>query len=648
MKGFRHLSIRLKLLVIVLSTLIVSLLISSSAIALLNHRLASFDFRDQLQVLIDITAQRSQAAVAFRDKRTVTNNLQSLSRLNAIDKACVYDQNDQLFASYARDPGKDVCESQSASSDAATASHVVRVSTPIELNNRMIGSLEIHANNLGLTHRLWQFIQYTSAIMLLSLVVAYVLSMSLQRALTFPIIKLSQLSEKISRTHDFSLRARAYNQDETGRLADSFNGLINNIQDSQLQMQELVLELQEKTQQLESHTELVEDRNKVIRNMFSGAAHDLKQPLQAMTLFINALNAMSLDDRQKELVQKLELSIHNMRSLFEDLLDVSKLESRLEKVEHGPVELKPLLDNVYQEFDALAADKNLALRFHARDFIVDSNARMLERIIRNLLSNAIRYTQKGGVLLACRLRGGDICVEIWDTGVGIPEESMNKVFKRFYQVESHVKESSQGYGLGLSIVKRLSEMLQHPIEIQSRHGRGTMFRVRIPLYRDEALKQSVPTPKPVVVTAPDSVRPDSPPNAVTPAAGVSVLPGQDLQVLLIDDDDLVRDGLKTLMESWRMHVRDFDSIAAMKAALANDTDSRFNIIVSDFQLSETETGLDAIAEARAGLGELPALIVTGTTDEELIQQIRDSGIRMLKKPVKAAKLRALINHLVSA
>ena len=644
MNAFRNRPIRLKLLIIVLATLVVSLLMSTAAIAFLNHRVATNEFLDQLQVLGDITSKRSQAALAFKDQRTVANNLETLSRLESIEKACVFDREGLLFASYLRKGYAFDCpvDRQFALSH-LDHDNDVRIQTVIELNKRPIGELFIFATTEGLENRLWLFIHYSSGVMLLSIIVASLLSARLQRALTLPIIKLSQLSELISKTHDFSLRARVYNHDETGSLAESFNGLINNIQDSQLQMQELVLELQEKTQQLESHTELVEDRNKVIRNMFAGAAHDLKQPLQAMSLFINALRGEARGSAQLELVQKLELSTQNMRSLFDDLLDVSKLESRLEQVEHGPVELKPLLDNVFQEFDALALDKNLRLRFHARDFVVDSNARMLERIIRNLLSNAIRYTQQGGVLLACRKRGDGVSIEIWDSGLGIPEDSKDKIFKRFYQVEGHTKESTQGYGLGLSIVKRLSELLHHPIEIFSRYGQGTMFRIRVPLYHDEAMKPARANTPHDAALAPEAPQP-----ALANAAPLNVLPGEDIRVLLIDDDDLVRDGLSTLMTSWRMQVESYASIASMAARLESEDGADFTIIVSDFQLSDTETGFDAIQRARELLGnDVPALIVTGTTDPELLQAIKESGIRMLKKPVKAAKLRALINHLIN-
>ena len=632
MISFRNFSIRSKLLVIVLSSVFASLIIASSAIVLINHKVATQEFKDQLQILVDITSERSKAALAFKDKRVLDSNLKNLSRLESIDLACLYDNESRLFASYSSANDNRQCSNLSLKQTLNTQNNNILVTADITLKNNVIGALYVHANTNHLDSRLWEFVTYATMIMLFSGMVAYFMALRLQRRVILPIISLSNVSKRIGETHNFSLRAPVYSNDEVGTLAKAFNGLINNIQGSQIQMEELVLELQEKTRQLESHTELVEDRNKVIRNTFAGASHDLRQPLQAMALFVDALKNTA-QHSQVDLLSKLDMAIQNMRKLFDELLDVSKLESHLEKVQHGPVELKPLLDGVFHEFEALAQDKSIQLRFHSRDYLVDSNASMLERIIRNLLSNAIRYTNNGGVLLACRKRPDHVLVEIWDTGLGIPEESMNSVFKQFYQVERKHPEGQQGYGLGLSIVRRLSALLKHPIEIKSKVGQGSLFRVRVPIYYDGRTSAA-----PTQIGLP-------PVHAVE---SLAELPGDKTRVLLIDDDDLVREGLTHLIEGWRMPVLAFGSISEMECYLSSNDAVDVDIIVSDFQLSDTETGIDAIKRAKKYIGEdTPALIVTGTKDPELLNNIKEAGLRKLPKPVKAAKLRALINHLIS-
>jgi len=638
-------SIRTKFLLTVLLTVITALLVALSSIATLSHSLASKEFRDQLDVLVDITAERSQAALAFGDKRTVTQTLQTLSKLQSIDLACMYGADGSVFANYFRFEELD-CPSRSQLKQIETVENSnFYVFTDVAVKGRSIGSLYVEANGDGVKKRLTQFLMYAGLIIVFSSLIAYLLAYRLQFALTSPIIKLSNLAKEIGSKKDFSLRARVFNDDEAGNLARSFNGLIDDVQASHMQMEELVVELQDKTKLLESHTEIVEGRNKTIKNMFAGASHDLKQPLQAMVLFINALNRTS-DPSQKDLLRKLELAIQNMQALFEDLLDVSKLESRLDNIETAPVRLKPMLDSVFHEFEAMAANKSLKLKFHARDFVVDSDIRMLERIIRNLLSNAIRYTTSGGVLLACRRRKGIACIEIWDTGRGIPQESMDQIFKRFYQIERKTEEGQQGYGLGLSIVKRLSEMLHHPIEVQSTFGRGTMFRVLVPIVEPAILvdakrsdsRQRFEVSEPPLQTAPKI--------GDAGADKLISLPSVGTQVLLIDDDDLIRDSIAELLTSWEMAVTTFAAIDEMVTYLDGHPEYQCDVIVSDFQLSDTENGLDAVAAIRERKGrDIPALIVTGTEDPELIGLIKESGIRHLKKPVKPAKLRALINHL---
>lgn len=633
MKSFRNISIRSKFLLAVIITVVIALFIALASIATLSHKLAAKDFTEQLNVLVDITADRSQVALSFKDKRTVIQNIQTLSKLTSIDLACMYNIEGLLFGQYERFSEINCPESLPSQTTNLNTRSDFSVAKQLFVKKRYIGTLYVEANPNDVNRRLHQFLVYAGIIIVLTTIIAYLLAYRLQFALTLPIIKLSDLAKKIGQTKDFSLRAKVYNEDEAGYLANSFNGLIHDIQESQMQMEELVLELQEKTQKLESHTEIVEGRNKNIKNMFTGASHDLKQPLQAMVLFVNALSVMS-DPTQKALLGKLEQAIKNMRSLFEDLLDVSKLESRLEHIQTEPVHLESIIDNVFHEFEALAADKSLALKVHARDFVVDSNRGMLERIIRNLLSNAIRYTTDGGVLLVCRKRNGYACIEVWDTGIGIQKANLDDIFKHFHQVEKKSNETAQGHGIGLSIVKRLSELLKHPIEVQSTYGRGTLFRVLIPLDESSQCIASISSDLPEQAVLAQSIKPQ-----------VIKLPGNALNIILIDDDLLVLDSLKALLISWGMYVTDFSSISQMKSYLERD-DKRCDVIVSDFQLSETENGLDAISTVRKYLGgNTPALIISATDDPELIQTIKESGIRRLKKPVNPAKLRALINHL---
>ena len=317
----------------------------------------------------------------------------------------------------------------------------------------------------------------------------------------------------------------------------------------QVKMQERMLKLHEKNHKIELHSAWVEGHNHMTREMFSGASHDLRQPLQALVIYIYALREIA-NDQQLKLIDKAESATRSMQHLIDDYLDESVLDSHIDHVQRSPVHLKLIFENLISEFDAIASDKNLKLRVQVRDLIVYSDASMLERIIRNLLSNAIRYTSKGGILLAGIKRGDEVCIEVWDTGRGIKEDALENVFKRFYQVESDFKGRESGYGLGLSIVKRFSETLGHKIEVKSKDGSGSMFRIRLPLYTPQQF--------------PSKQVPSKQVEADVPLEAPLHLSGGQIRILLIDDEPLVREALCTQIQNWNMNVSAFQSITEME------------------------------------------------------------------------------------
>ena len=394
-------------------------------------------------------------------------------------------------------------------------------------------------------------------------------------------------------------------------------------------MQELVVRLKDKFLQLEFKAASFEEKDKAIRQMFAGASHDLRQPLQAMSMFAQALKA-SVGSGQKKLVENLDLAISNLNTMFTDLLDVSKLESRIENVRFAPVYVKPLLERLYKEFSVVAQNKGLELRLHASDLIIESNDTMLERMVRNLLSNAIRYTRQGGVLLACRKHAGNVSIEVWDTGPGIPNEKMNIIFDQFVQLDNR-NEQSQGLGLGLSIIKRLNDLMEHQLSVESRIGRGTVFKVSAPVYIKRKRRVTAqPMPKMDMENPPAELK-------------------QNLSIVLIDDDPSIRESMEALLLSWGIKVVSFDSVNAIWDYYSEHGVGQADLIISDFQLSRTETAFDAIAILRLNLeGQVPVLLITGASDENILDDIKGSGYPYLKKPVKPAKLRAMMQYLVNS
>lgn len=445
-----------------------------------------------------------------------------------------------------------------------------------------------------------------------------------------PLRELKDLCQTLYQTQNYRLRAKDYPKSPYKMIARMLNQMLEELQTNENELQEYAVQIQEKNDQLVAQKRLHQDRSQNLQKMFAGASHDLRQPLQAMIIFVAAIKEHA-SPKQEPLIQKLEQVVDNLNDLFTDLLDISKLESRMTRVPKQNLALQPLLAKIYDEFEALANEKRIELRLYNRDLTVYSNPNMLERIIRNMISNAIRYTRTGGVLIGCRKRENAVWIEVWDTGRGIPQEKMGEIFNEFVQIKDEDSEPSKGVGLGLFIVKRLAQLLDHSIIVTSQLRRGTMFRVVAP--GQVQLGTPIPQAPLVAVSAP----------VIIPAPPLS--PAIARKILLLDDDDEVRSAMVQLLESWGCEVRDWSRLEDAENDL-RITLAGFDLIISDFQLEQECTGLDAIAALRQSFGvNIPALLISGAQEPELIAQIENSQIPFLRKPVRPAKLRAMLQAL---
>ncbi len=451
-----------------------------------------------------------------------------------------------------------------------------------------------------------------------------------------PMEELKNLFQTLHRTQNYRLRAPAYVQPPYSIIAEVLNQMLDELQANENQIHEFAVQIQEKNDHLAAQKRLHHDRNQNLQKMFAGASHDLRQPLQAMMIFITAIKEHATA-QQEPLLQKLEQVMDNLNHLFTDLLDISKLESRMTRIPKHNLAIKPLLSKIYDEFEALANEKKIELRLYNRDLTVYSNPNMLERIIRNMISNAIRYTRTGGVLIGCRKRANAVWIEVWDTGRGIPQEKMGEIFTEFVQLKEGDSEPNKGVGLGLFIVKRLAQLLDHSIIVTSQLKRGTMFRIVAP----SQVARSAGLPEVAGALAPRA------PVTALPAGPLTLVQPTRLprRILLLDDEEQIRIALKHLLKSWGCDVDDWAHLEEALQHLQNH-DPVYDLMISDFQLEEQLNGLDAIAAVRRQLDvDLPALLITGTQDPRLLQAIEASEVPYLRKPVRPAKLRALLQAL---
>ena len=319
---------------------------------------------------------------------------------------------------------------------------------------------------------------------------------------------------------------------------------------------------------------------------------------------------------------RLERSVDAMDGLFSAILDLSKLDSDAVRPEMADVPLRDILETIERHFGPEAAAKNLALSVFASRAVVKTDAALLERALRNLVSNAVKYTHEGRVLVGCRRRGERLLIAVWDTGVGIAADHLDQVFEEYFQVDDLPRDRSHGLGLGLSIVRRLARLLGSEIEVSSVAGAGSCFGFEVPLvsYR----------------------RVDTGPRAAEPGRHAAL---EGKFILVVDDEPDARFGTEALLREWGCHSASAGSLAELAATLEREL--RFpDAVIADYRIGERDTGLDAIAAVRAHTGEnTPALIVTG---EEFVEADAAAGagaFPVVKKPLAVDQLR---RHLLAA
>lgn len=364
------------------------------------------------------------------------------------------------------------------------------------------------------------------------------------------------------------------------------------------------------------------ERASLAKSQFLAAAsHDLRQPLYALSLFSASLDELRLDPEGRSVVVNIQDSIGVMESLFDGLLDISKLDAGVVKPNFAAVSVDAIFDRLSQVFHPIALDAGLDLRFRHDGEWVMTDALLLEQVLANLLSNALRYTDKGGVLVAARGRAGGLSLEVWDTGRGITAADAERIFEEFVQLDNLERDRRKGLGLGLAIAHRSALLIGANITLASRPGRGTRFAIVQPLVKSP------------------SQLPGLPDYSDHPAAKVR---RSDLPILIVDDDRDVRAALADLLSRWGVM---FEVAASAEAAQALvESGTRFGLILADYRLGGAVTGLELILALRRAHAEpVPeAALITGDFNAALIAAADKHGVPVLHKPLKSADLRKML------
>ncbi len=388
---------------------------------------------------------------------------------------------------------------------------------------------------------------------------------------------------------------------------------------------ELAGRLREETVVAENARRAAEAASRAKTQFFAAASHDLRQPLHAMGLFAEALRQRSHDPEVASLVNSINESVDALEGLFSELLDITRIDTGGVEVNPAPVRMRDLFGRLRLHFEPIAFEKGLVLSFHGEQHVAQADPVLVERILRNLVSNAIRYTDDGGVIVSCRPREGRLLLQVWDTGIGISDSTLPRIFEEFYQVQGNrplEAHHRKGLGLGLAIVKRLSELMDTPIHVRSRVGRGTVFSLEVPVGK-----------------APRSM-------GVLPGSSKAPL-GLTLEgrgIVVVEDEAAVREGLVVLLQAWGARVTSFETVEGLRGWLASRSAEAPDLLLVDYRLPQGTTGIDALVAARAQWPgrRLPAIVITGSSLGGHEDEAVTHDYHLLIKPVLPNKLRAMI------
>ncbi|MBL4775555.1 MAG: hybrid sensor histidine kinase/response regulator [Mariprofundus sp.] len=369
----------------------------------------------------------------------------------------------------------------------------------------------------------------------------------------------------------------------------------------------------------------VEKANMAKTRFLAAASHDLRQPHQAVGLFIESLVCLEHNPEKQMILGKTQLAYRSMSALLDQLLDISKLDTGVVNPEIATIRLQPLLQSIYLEHTAIAEQKGLSLRLRPTPAIVRTDPAMLKRMIGNLLSNAVSYTSEGGVLLGVRRHAGVWRIQVWDTGCGIPANQIESIFDEFTQLHNPERDRKKGLGLGLAIVKRMEHLINAPVSVHSRFGKGSLFAIDLEPGSESA----------VVADA---------------AAYQQDVSLSDKTLVVIDDDKIVRESLQTLLIAWGC--QGVFSFSSGDEALASMREEALNsraipdAIIADYRLADNCTGVEAIHALHALYHvDIPALIITGDTAPDRMKEAGKSGFPVLHKPVEPDDLKRFLGSL---
>jgi signal transduction histidine kinase len=464
--------------------------------------------------------------------------------------------------------------------------------------------------------QLFQALARSGALLLAGLCLAFLAALFLARRMVVPIQTIRAGAARIG-SGDLRQRISIRTGDELEALAEQFNRMAEQLQDSYAGLERKV---EERTHQL-ALANLAKSR------FLAAASHDLRQPMHALGLFVAQLHSHITSPDGSRVVDRIDDALTGMNELFNALLDITKLDAGALTPTIAEFPIAELLGRIESTSAPVAQEKGLSLILVPSSAWVRSDLVLLERIVLNLVSNALRYTNAGGIVVGCRHHGPKLRIEVWDTGPGIPPDQHRKIFSEFYRLADAAKTNQVGLGLGLAIVDRLCALLDHPIELTSTLGRGSRFGVTVPTAPARTAEQPKIEPPPQ--------------NSIDLAKGKLVV--------VIDNDVPVLEGMGGLLRNWGCRVVTATTPEAALAAVSEFGAAACpDLVISDFHLADGQNGITAIAKLREAHGAIPAFVMSGDIAPERLREAQESGHHLLHKPVQPMTLRAMVSRILKS
>ncbi len=489
-----------------------------------------------------------------------------------------------------------------------------------KVSGRVLGEVILEINKDRVNREKRQLLFFNLMLTLGILGFAMMVAMRVSRRITSPILGMRAAVKKIGegRLNTRIEETKLLELDELGQGINDMTGQLQRQRETlQQRIEEATLELLEKKNEAEK-------ANFDKTRFLAAASHDLRQPMHALGLFMGELHNRINTPEQRKIVEKVEESVEAMSGLLDSLLDISKLDAGVVVPQIQPINIGALLRRLAEDFSSLAKKKSIVLRVRATDGIVLSDPVLLERILINLLSNAIRYTQHTGkVMLVCRKRGDNMRIEVRDNGPGIPVSEQQNIFREFVQLANAARDRSKGLGLGLAIVDRLIKLMNFPLYLLSAPNRGSTFAVEIPRVPDT---DNLPAEDQLATTLP-----------------VEHSEFLGLKVLVVDDDPLVLHGTGGLLTAWGCEVSLAGSLTEVRKQYPLD---QFQLVVCDYRLPDG-TGLQLADCLNTQSRDKPVFIlISGDTSPDVLHEVVTRGHLLLHKPVRPAKLRSMMSFLL--